>query len=101
MKPACTWTLSDPVVLTSANGGTLMLSITNPVGDVTTNFYNRRMQVTGVARANGTLLTNLYGTDGFLSKSIEVEAESTNAFACQFAGKTSQGVAGENRPLMR
>lgn len=44
-------------------------------------FYNSRHQVTGIKHANGLTTTNIYGGDGFLVKSIDLEAKATNLFS--------------------
>jgi RHS repeat-associated protein len=54
---------------------------TDSLNNTTTVFFNSRHQVSGVVRANGATTTNLYGTDGFLSKQIHVEAGATNTYA--------------------
>jgi len=56
----------------------------------TTNilYYNSRHQVTGIQLPTGMHVTNYYGSDGFLTKTVEVEIGSSNQF--QFAnGKLS------------
>jgi len=50
-------------------------------GDRTTTlFFNSREQVSGGILPNGLTITNVYGADGFLSKSIALETLSTNTY---------------------
>ncbi len=90
--PLGTWSLSDPVNHTSVQiiGGVsvsatrprrLQLILTDPIGYATTNFYNMRQQLTGIARANGLTTTNFYGTDGFLSRSVDVQSANVSTFS--------------------
>ena len=43
-------------------------------------YYNTRHQLVGIKRANGLTTTNIYGSDGFLKKSIDIESQATNSY---------------------
>ena len=45
-----------------------------------TLFFNDREQVSGVVEPAGLVVTNLYGTDGFLSATIAAQIQSTNRY---------------------
>ena len=64
--------LSWPMVQASDSGGN-----TNKF------FFNARHQLSGIQQANGLSVTNLYGGDGCLQKSIALEAQATNTYAFQ------------------
>ncbi len=57
-----------------------VMTITDSENRVTTNYFNSRHQLTGIGYANETTLTNLYSTNGFLRRSILLEAQATNEF---------------------
>jgi RHS repeat-associated protein len=50
-------------------------------GGTATYFYNSRHQVTGIKHANGLTTTNIYGNDGFLAESIDIEAGATTLYS--------------------
>jgi RHS repeat-associated protein len=70
--------------ITMVNGFPILdwpiITITDSENRVTTNYFNSRHQLTGIGYANGTTLTNLYTTSGFLRRSILLEAQATNGF---------------------
>jgi len=58
----------------------LEMDVSDAQGGVTSYFYNSRHQITGIKHANGLTTTNFYGSDGFLAKSIDLEARATNTY---------------------
>ena len=57
------------------------MDATDSGGGTSSYFYNSRHQVTGIKHANGLTTTNIYGGDGFLMKSIDIEANATNLYS--------------------
>jgi len=60
-----------------------MIEATDNLGNCSKLFFNARHQLSGVKQANGLTVTNLYGGDGFLQKSIAMDAQATNTYAFQ------------------
>ncbi len=56
------------------------LSVVNIVNDTNTFYFNSRHQLSGLHLARGLTVTNLFGSDGFLQKSIGVQTQATNTF---------------------
>jgi RHS repeat-associated protein len=78
----CIQSISDPIGYLWFNyspDGSEMDVISG--GGTTSYFYNSRHQVTGIKHANGLTTTNIYGSDGFLAKSIDIEAGATNLYS--------------------
>lgn len=72
---------SDGSIARTYSGGDLQMDQTDSLGNTTLVYFNSRHQVTGIKRANGLTITNLYGADGFLTKRIALEATATNSYA--------------------
>jgi RHS repeat-associated protein len=75
-----TTTKRNGAVYTNTRPRQFVLSVTNAVTNVTTVFFNQRQQVTGAKRPAGLTSTNLYGTNGFLSQTLEIEIGRSNSF---------------------
>lgn len=58
----------------------LQMDQTDFLGYTSSIFFNSRHQITGVKRASGLTTTNLYGSDHFLSKTIDLESGATNTY---------------------
>jgi|GEM_PF-1350164 len=56
------------------------MTITDVGGNQTTIYFNNRQQVTGMHLPVGLDITNIYGVDGFLSKSIALQIHATNTY---------------------
>lgn len=57
------------------------LTVTDAESRTATAWYNSRQQVTGARGFNEVLTTNVYGSDGWLTKSINLSAGATNSLA--------------------
>jgi YD repeat-containing protein len=69
------------------NGYTVLswptIQVTDAADNTSTFSYNGRHQLTGAQYANGLTVANSYGSDGFLQKSIALQAQATNTYVIQ------------------
>ena len=65
----------------SYSGDGSEMNLTDSENRTTSYFYNSRHQITGIKHPSGLTTTNIYGGDGFLAASIDLESSATTTFS--------------------